>query len=196
MIRILIVDDHPAVRAGLLAVLRGEPGLVPVGHAGTTKEALELAARWTPDVVLVDYQLPDGNGAVLALELKQLDEAPRVVIYSAFAEPRLGLAAALSGAEAVLDKNRSIEAIFETVRAVAGGKDLIQPLALPALRDAGWLVDPQEQAIFGLAVAGETAADIARVLRMDEQAVSRTIRTMVEKLGPSRVGYSPVETAD
>jgi DNA-binding NarL/FixJ family response regulator len=196
VIRILIVDDHPAVRAGLLAVLRGEPGLIPVGNAGTAKEALELAARWAPDVVLVDYQLPDANGAVLALELKQLDAPPRVVIYSAFAEPRLSLAAALSGAEAVLDKNCSIEAIFETVRAVAGGKCLIQPSALRAVRDAAWFVDPQEQAIFGLAVAGEPATDIARVLRMDEQVVSRRIRTMVEKLGPRLAGYSPVEATD
>jgi DNA-binding NarL/FixJ family response regulator len=193
VIRILVVDDHPAVRAGLVAVLRGEPGLVPVGTAGTAEEGLEAAARWTPDVVLADYQLPDASGAILALELKQLTEVPRVVIYSAFAEPRLTLAAVLSGAEAVLDKNCPIDAIFETVRAVVRGEALIQPLPLDAVRDGGHLVDPQDQAIFGLVVAGEPAADIAAVLRMDEQAVSRRIRAMVERLGPRLPGYSPAK---
>jgi DNA-binding NarL/FixJ family response regulator len=195
VIRVLVVDDHPAVRAGLVAVLRGEPGLVPVGTAGTAEDALEAAARWTPDVVLADYQLPDASGAMLALELKQLAEAPRVVIYSAFAGPRLTLAAVLSGAEAVLDKNCSIEAIFETVRAVVRGEALIQPLALHAVRDGGHLVDPQDQAIFGLAVAGEPATGIAAVLRMDEQAVGRRIRAMVERLGPRPAGYPPAKAA-
>jgi DNA-binding NarL/FixJ family response regulator len=195
VIRILIVDDHPAVRAGLLAVLRTEPGLVPVASVGTAEEALAASGRWEPDVVLADYQLPGVSGAVLALELKQLDDAPRVVVYSAFAEPSVALAAALSGAEAVVDKNRSIETIFETVRTVVRGKSPLQPLTLPAVREAGHLVDPQDRAIFALAVAGETPENIAAVLQMDKRAVIRRIRALIEAVGPRRQGYPPVEAA-
>lgn len=195
MIRILVVDDHPAVRAGLLAVLRGEPGLVPVGTADSAEQALEAACRWAPDVVLVDYQLPDLNGAMLTWELKQLPDAPRVVIYSAFAEPRLSLAAALSGAEAVLDKNRSVDAIFETIRGVAAGKSYVEPLPREAVRDGGRFIDPQDQSILGLALAGEQAEEIAAVLRIDERAVRRRLRLMIQWLGPGREGYGPFKAA-
>jgi len=190
-----VVDDHPAVRAGLQALLRSEPGLVPVGMAATAEQAMEETCRWSPDVVLADYQLPDLNGAMLTWELKQLPEPPRVVIYSAFAEPRLSLAAAVSGADGVLDKNRSVEAIFETVRAVAAGKSCIPPLSVEAVRDGPRFVDPQDQSIFGLALAGEQAEEIAAVLRMDDRAVRRRLKTMVEWLGPGRRGYEPFKAA-
>ena len=195
MTRILVVDDHPAVRAGLLAVLRWEPGLVPVGTAGTAEQAIEAARRWKPDLVLADYQLPDGDGALLAWELKQLPEPPHVVIYSAFAEPRLSLAAALSGAEAVLDKNRSVDDIFETIRGVAAGNSYIEPLPLDAVEGAARFTDPQDQSIFGLALAGEQAEQIAAVLRLDERAVRRRLRLMIEWLGPGRTGYGPFQAA-
>lgn len=195
MIRILVVDDHPAVRAGLLAVLRAEPGLVPVGAAGSAEHALREARRWTPDVVLADYQLPDRNGAMLTWELKQLPQPPSVVIYSAFAEPRLSLVAAISGAEAVLDKNRPVEAIFETVRAVATGNSRVAPLPLDAVRDGARFVDPQDQSIFGLALAGEGAEQIAAVLRIDEPTVRRRLRWMIEWLGPVGGAYGRSEAA-
>jgi DNA-binding NarL/FixJ family response regulator len=193
--RILVVDDHPAVRAGLLAVLRGEPGLVPVAAAETAEQALEAARRCAPDVVLADYQLPDRDGAMLTWDLKQLPEPPHVVIYSAFAEPRLSLAAALSGAEAVLDKNRSVDAIFETIRGVAAGKSYLELIPLEAVRDGAQLIDPQDQSIFGLALAGEQAAEIASVLRIDEHAVRRRLRLMIQWLGPGRRGYGPLKAA-
>jgi DNA-binding NarL/FixJ family response regulator len=193
--RILIVDDHPAVRAGLLAVLRGEPGLVPVGTAETAEQALEMTCRRAPDVVLADYQLPDLNGAMLTWELKQLPDAPRVVIYSAFAQPRLSLVAAISGADAVLDKNRSVDDIFETIRGVAAGNSYIEPLPLDAVEGAARFTDPQDQSIFGLALAGEQAEQIAAVLRLDERAVRRRLRLMIEWLGPGRTGYGPFQAA-
>jgi DNA-binding NarL/FixJ family response regulator len=191
VIRLLVVDDHPAVRAGLLAVLRSEPGLIPVDSAQTAAEALDAARRWAPDVVLADHQLPDRSGALLAWDLKQLDPAPRVIIYSAFAEPRLSLAAALSRADAVLDKNSSIDVLFETVRMVAAGRSCLQPLPLEAVRESGWLVQPHDQSVFGLAVAGEPPAEIARVLRMDEAIVRRRLHWMIGRLAPQQIPSRP-----
>jgi DNA-binding NarL/FixJ family response regulator len=155
MIRILVVDDHPAVRAGLLSVLRSEPGLVPLGAVSTADEALDEGRRVIPDVVLVDYELPDRNGLLLTWELKHLPEAPRAVIYSAYTGPRLRLAAALSGADAVVDKHQPVESIFETLRTVAGGGTRLGPIPPDAMRAAAALLDPQDQSIFGLALAGE-----------------------------------------
>src|SRR5918999_948512 len=94
MIRVLVVDDHPAVRAGLVAMLRSEPGLVPVGAVGSA----ELARDGT-DVLLVDYDLPDSDGLTLCWDAKCREDPPAVLVYSAFARPRLTIAATLAGAD-------------------------------------------------------------------------------------------------
>ena len=184
MIRVLIVDDHPAVRAGLHGVLRAEPGIVPVGACETAEEALAQVGGRAADVVLAHYQLPGRNGLLLAWELKQLRPGPRVVIYSAFAEPQLHLAAAVTGADAVLDKTSPVEAIFATIRAVAAGRTLIGPIHPHLMRAGASLIDPQDQSIFGLAVSGEPPAEIAAVLAMDEHVVQRRLKSMVEWLRP------------
>lgn len=184
MIRVLIVDDHPSVRAGLSGLLSYEPGFVPVGASATADDALARVGARAPDIVLADYHLPDRNGLLLASELKQLSEQPRVIIYSAFAEPQLSLAAALSGVDAVLDKSSPVEAIFETLRAVAAGRTLLGPIPPHVMRSGASLIDPQDQSILGLAVAGEPAEEIAAVLGMDLQIVKRRMRSMVEWLRP------------
>ena len=184
MIRVLIVDDHPSVRAGLSGLLRYEPGFVLVGASATADDALAQVGARAPDVVLADYHLPDRNGLLLGSELKQLPEPPRVVIYSAFAEPQLSLAAALSGVDAVLDKSSPVEAIFETLRAVAAGRTLLGPMPPHVMRSGASLIDPRDQSILGLAVAGEPAEEIAAVLGMDLQVVKRRMRSMVEWLRP------------
>lgn len=184
MIRVLIVDDHPSVRMGLHGLLRSEPGIIPVGISATAEDALAQVRGCEPDVVLADYHLPDSNGLVLGWELKQLAPAPRVMIYSAFAEPQLSLAAALSGVDAVLDKASPVDAIFETLRAVAAGKTRIGPIPPHVMRAGASLIDPQDQSIFGLAIAGEPASEIAAVLGMDEHAVNCRMKSMVEWLRP------------
>jgi DNA-binding NarL/FixJ family response regulator len=136
--------------------------------------------------VLADYHLPGRNGLLLGWELKQLQAPPRVVIYSAFAEPQLNLAAALGGIDAVLDKSSPVEAIFETVRAVAAGRTLIGAIPPHVMRAGASLIDPQDQSIFGLAVAGEPPNEIAAVLGMDTHIVKRRIRSMIESFGLAR----------
>jgi DNA-binding NarL/FixJ family response regulator len=184
MIRVLIVDDHPSVRAGLHGLLRSEPGIVPVGTAATAAAALSEARASGPDVALVDYHLPDSNGLVLSWELKQLPSSPRILIYSAFAESQLILAAAVAGVDGVLDKASPAEAIFETLRAVAAGKTRFGPIPPDVMRAGASLIDPQDQSIFGLALSGEPASEIATVLGMDEKVVTRRIRAMVDWLRP------------
>lgn len=184
MIRVLIVDDHPAIRAGLHGLMRGEPGIVPVGMSGSADDGLARAVTDAADVVLADYHLPDRNGLMLGWELKQLPACPRVVIYSAFAEPQLSLAATITGIDAVLDKSSPIEAVFETIRAVAAGKNLIGSIPPHIMRAGASLIDPQDQSIFGLAVAGEPPEAIAAVLDMDANVVKRRLKLMVEWLRP------------
>ena len=89
MTRIVIVDPQPAVRAGLAALLRSEPGLVPVATAGTAEEALETVARTAPDLVLLEPLLGTGDGLQLIRRITGAEEGPRVVAYTEVGDPAL-----------------------------------------------------------------------------------------------------------
>jgi DNA-binding NarL/FixJ family response regulator len=134
MIRVLVVDDHPAIRTGLVAMLRAEPGLVPVASAADTEAGIAAARRTRPDVAVVDYHLKPGDGLLACRELKSLPAPPRILIYSAFAEHALGLPAAVAGAHGVVDKEVPPDELFERVRTVARGETVlaITPEAMTA----------------------------------------------------------------
>ena len=104
MIRVLIVDDHPAVRAGLWSMLRVEPGLQPAGVVSDADEALARAAAVRPDVVLADYRLPHGNGLYLCRRLNEIGSAAQVLVCSANSAAELAVPALLAGASGVLGK--------------------------------------------------------------------------------------------
>src|SRR5689334_15494390 len=104
MIRVAIADDHPAVRVGLQAALRAEPGLVPVGMAGTPAELEPLLYRTRPDVVLLDYHLPNADGLTICRRLKADPPAPAVLLYSAFADESLTVPALVAGADGIVHK--------------------------------------------------------------------------------------------
>jgi DNA-binding NarL/FixJ family response regulator len=118
MIRTLIVDDHPAIRRGLTDVLRGEPGIVPVGAAADSASALEMAGREHPRCVVVDHNLGAENGLELISRLRALPDAPGVVLYSAFLDAALGEAAAAAGAGAAVGKTAPVEEVIDAIRRV------------------------------------------------------------------------------
>ena len=103
MTRIAIVDPQPAVRAGLTALLRSEPGLVPVGSAGTAEEALELVARTAPDIVLLEPYLGVDDGLQLCRRITG-DDGPRVVAYTEASDPALEVALRVACADGVVEQ--------------------------------------------------------------------------------------------
>ncbi|HSD78441.1 MAG TPA: response regulator transcription factor [Solirubrobacteraceae bacterium] len=120
MIRVLVVDDHPVLRAGLEAVLRAEPGFVPVGAAADGHAALRLVRRTRPDVVVLDRRLGDEDGIALCRVLRAEPAAPEIVLYTA-AATELGLRdqAGEAGAAGVVDKSDDLTALFDAVRLAA-----------------------------------------------------------------------------
>ncbi|MBA3748452.1 MAG: response regulator transcription factor [Solirubrobacterales bacterium] len=96
MIRILIVDDHPAMRAGLTAVLRAEPGFVPLDVATSDSDLWPMLNRTKPDIVVLDYHLPGDDGLVLCRAIKRRLPAPAVLLYSAYADAALTIPARLA----------------------------------------------------------------------------------------------------
>src|SRR6201991_2083164 len=123
--RVLVVDDHPAVRQGLEALIGLEPGLVCVGTAASAGEAHEIwqaDERPPADVVVVDRHLPDEDGLSLCLWLRTRTPAPAVVIYSAFADEALVLPAVVAGASGLIGKVSDPADLCEAVRAAAAGE--------------------------------------------------------------------------
>jgi DNA-binding NarL/FixJ family response regulator len=119
VIRVLVVDDHPVVRAGMEAVLRVEPGLVCVGTAVGPHDALALVRRSRPDVVLVDARLGAYDGLELCRTLMREPAPAAVVIISAGVGPELEDGARAAGACGTIDKAADLPELFDTIRLAA-----------------------------------------------------------------------------
>ncbi|HYF25875.1 MAG TPA: response regulator transcription factor [Baekduia sp.] len=116
MIRVLVVDDHPAMRAGLESVLRSEPGFRCLGAAASADAMWPLVRRHRPDVVVLDVRLGKDDGISLCRELRAEPEAPAVVILTADADPSTVGAATAAGASATLDKATPLDVLLDAVR--------------------------------------------------------------------------------
>jgi DNA-binding NarL/FixJ family response regulator len=152
MIRTLIVDHHPALRAGVKVVLEAEGDMVVVGDTGLQEELLPLLRRTRPDVVLLDCHPPILAGLRACRLAKCLLSAPRVLIYSAHADERLGVAARVAGADGLLGKNASALDLVQAIRAVHGGAQLFERIRTDDVQQATQLLDQQEAQILEMLV--------------------------------------------
>jgi DNA-binding NarL/FixJ family response regulator len=120
MIRVLVVDDHPVLRAGIEAVLRAEPGFRCVGGAENGCEMWTLLRRGRPDVVVLDHRLGDEDGITLCAEIRDQGGAqPAVLLYTADPSPAVERAAVAAGAHGIVDKAVDVGVLFDAIR-VAG----------------------------------------------------------------------------
>jgi DNA-binding NarL/FixJ family response regulator len=127
MIRVLVVDDHPVLRAGLEAVLRAEPGFVVVGGATDGREMQELVARGEPDVIVLDRHLAEEDGLELCRALRSRPNAPGVVLFTACDDYGLDAAARAAGAFAVVAKAADVDLLFDAVRLAARATTAVAP---------------------------------------------------------------------
>jgi DNA-binding NarL/FixJ family response regulator len=182
--RIVIVDPQPAVRAGLAALLRAEPGLVPVGAAGSAEEALETVARTAPDLVLLEPLLGTGDGLQLIRRITGAEAAPRVVAYTEVGDPALEVALRVAGADGLVDKQAPPEELFEALRTVARGRTAL-PLVTPAaLRAAAARVESDDLALLAMLVDRTPTADVADTLRLDPRRMARRVEHLLARLRP------------
>jgi DNA-binding NarL/FixJ family response regulator len=182
MIRVLVFDDHPALRAGLRAVLGAEPGFVLAGTAGAAEELLPLVRRARPDVVLLDYHVPGADGLQLCQRLKRELSPPAVVVYSAYADERLQVPALIAGADALVSKSVPARELFEAIRLAARGESAIGPVAPEHVHAAMEAVGPTDAPIIAMLLDRTPPAEIARVLGMDAAAVGRRIERIIGRL--------------
>ena len=182
MIRILLVDDHPAMRAGLTAVLRAEPGLVPLDAVASQEELWPALKRTSPDVVVLDYHLPSADGLQLCRRLKRTLPPPAVLIYSAYAEASLVIPARLAGADGLVNKGAPAKELYDAIRTVARGGSVMPPISRELLEAAHDRVAPEDLPILGMALDGTSVAEIAGVLNTDTGEISARLDEMIGRL--------------
>jgi DNA-binding NarL/FixJ family response regulator len=184
MIDIVLVDDHPAVLAGLVGLVELEPGMTCRATATSAADALEAVRETRAGVVIADYELPDTDGLTLCADLKSRRAPPGVVVYSAFARPRLLPAAAIAGADAMLDKAAPADELFGAVREVARGEARLPAPSPEVMQRCLVDLDPDDLPLFGMAVSGMAPREIAEVVGVDLGEARRRLRVLLGRLQP------------
>jgi DNA-binding NarL/FixJ family response regulator len=183
MIRVVVVDDHPALRAGLQTVLQSEPGIVFAGESSGEEESLwPLLRRVEPDLILLDYHLPKGDGMQLCYRIKQHVPAPRVIIFSAYASPELALSGRLARADGIISKGLGARELFEAIRRVNAGENLVGDPSAAALYEAQAVISEEDRAIIGMLLDGTAENEIARTLGREVKDVRHAVQKTLSAL--------------
>ncbi|MDX2728249.1 MULTISPECIES: response regulator transcription factor [Streptomyces] len=185
-VRILLCDDHAVVRAGLLALLGSEPDIEVVGEAGSGEEAVVLAARLTPDVVLMDLQLGEGIDGVEATRRIAVTGVHVLVLttYDTDADITRAIEA---GATGYLLKAERPEELFAAIRSAAQGRTTLSPpvasRVMARMRSPLPTLTDRERDILGQLSQGLGNRDIARALFISEATVKTHLGRIYDKLG-------------
>ena len=204
-IRVLLVDDHAVVRAGLKAILGHHPKLDIVGAVGTAAEVLPAAGQLRPQVVLLDVRLPDGSGTKLVAELKALPQPPRVAILTSFVEPVEVFAALESGVDGYLLKESDADGLVAALVAISSGEQVLHPQVLRLVLGGatngngnghGHDRSPRpgrlepltagERRVLALVTEGRTNKEIGDALGLSEKTVRNQMTVILSKLGVER----------
>ncbi len=192
MIRVLLVDDHPVVRAGLRAVLAPDEEIVIVGEVGTADEAIAYAAEHALDVVLMDLNL-DGaarggrDGVYATAAIRALADAPHVLILTTYATDVDIVRAVEAGATGYLLKDAAPEALLTAIRSAAAGETVLSPPV--AARLLGRVAAPPQQLtareleIVAHLAQGSSNQDIAKSLYISVATVKSHLVHIFDKLG-------------
>ena len=198
--RILLVDDHEVVRAGLRAVLGVEPDLEVVGEAAAAREAIDKALVLRPDVVLMDVRLggPEDIGGIEACrEIRSALPEAGVLMFSSFGERETVLSAIVAGAAGYLTKNVARAQLVAGIRAVGQGESLLDSAVtgpilqrLVELSQASPRPDDvlsqREKEVLLLIAKGNTNREIAAALVISEHTARNHVTHILDKLGLSR----------
>ncbi|HEU6452153.1 MAG TPA: response regulator transcription factor [Gemmatimonadaceae bacterium] len=206
-IRVLLVDDHAIVRAGVRAMLAAAaPDVVVVGEATGGFEAVKLATRLAPDVVVMDLEMPDGDGETATRELLRLGKPPRVLILTMHEERERLLPLVDAGAAGYLAKDATRSDLVDAIRVVASGEAYVRPSVARQLtsregvrqardgrgsaRQSYDLLSAREQAVLRLTADGLNGPEIAARLGISSKTVNTYKSRIQAKLGlENRAAY-------
>jgi DNA-binding NarL/FixJ family response regulator len=195
MIKLLIVDDHEMVRAGLRTLLGRVEDFEVAAEVSTAAEAIEAAAKHEPDVVLMDLRLPDGSGVDACREIKSARPGTHVIFLSSYPDELARLSTVLACASGYLSKEIVYDSLVQSIRDAVAGRLVIdpsiadgvgrQPQGAPAL-------SKQECRVLALVVEGKTNKQIGGELGLSEKTVRNYLSNAFQKLGVTRRSQAAV----
>jgi DNA-binding NarL/FixJ family response regulator len=193
-IRVVVADDHPVFRSGLRVLLEVDPDIVVAGEAGTGAEAVDLAARLRPDLVMMDLHMPDLDGIAATKQILHDDPAARILVFTMFDDDDSVFAAMRAGARGYLLKGSSPGDVIHAVHLVISGGAMFGPAVAQRVieffarpRPAGAIaVFPQltdrEHEILDLVPRGQSNPSIASRLYISEKTVRNHVSSIFTKL--------------
>lgn len=187
MIRLLLADDHPVVRAGLKALFIAESDIEVVAEAGTAEAAITEVARFRPDVVLMDLQFGGGlQGVDATRKLREMDDPPYVLILTTYGTDTDILGAVEAGASGYLLKDSDPAELISAVRAAAAGESALAPRIamrlLTQVRAPEARLSQRESEVLALVAAGKSNREIGRELFLSEATVKSHLVHIFAKL--------------
>jgi two-component system response regulator DevR len=184
MLRIALLDDHPAVLAGLRRLIDSEPDLTVVAAASNAAELARELDGLRPDVLIIDYDLARGDGLAHCRRIKSRPQPPSVIVYSAYAGPALTLAARAAQADGVVDKAAPVPILLNAVRRVANEEEVMAPIPLDVFESAVARLDDDDLPVFAMLLDREPLDSIAQALRTGGADISRRAQRIVGRLRP------------
>ncbi|MBV9731266.1 MAG: response regulator transcription factor [Verrucomicrobia bacterium] len=184
-IRVLIADDHPVVREGLVAILRSEPGIQVVAEAVDGVQACSLYDQHLPDVVVLDLRMPRKDGLQVVTELMcSRRPKPCIIVMTTFETEEDVRRALHAGAKGYLVKGAMPEQILETVRRVAGGEALVAASIASVLTESlsHPELSPRELQVLRQIAAGDSNKEIGQKLNITEHTVKAHVKAILLKL--------------
>jgi DNA-binding NarL/FixJ family response regulator len=187
-VRLLIADDHPIVRAGFEGMLAEMPDLDVVGEAENGEEAVRLAQRLRPDVVLMDLRMPVVDGVEATSRIKAQDPSANVLVLTTYDSDADILRAIEAGATGYLLKDTPREDLFRAIRAAARGEPVLAPsvtarLMQRAQTPARTALSGREIEVLELVARGGSNKELARELHLSEATVKSHLIHIFDKLG-------------
>jgi two-component system, NarL family, nitrate/nitrite response regulator NarL len=193
-VRVLVADDHPIYREGIVRAVNERPDLELVAEAAEGVEALEEIKRLRPDVAVLDIRMPGLDGTQVLGKIRADGIDARVLFLSAFLEPELAYRTVAAGARGYLSKEASRQEICDAIAAVARGGTAFAPEVEEGLRSAVERrgleavvpeLTPREQEVLRLIADGATVAETAERIHIGVATVKTHLRTLYDKLGVS-----------
>jgi DNA-binding NarL/FixJ family response regulator len=186
-IRILVVDDHPVVRAGLAAIIGTQADMRVVAEAAHAEEALAAFAAVRPDVTLMDLRLPGMSGIDVAARLHEQWPEARIIMFTSYAREEEIYEALKAGAWSYIRKGAARPELLEAIRAVHGGQRYISPEIGGRLAEHVFQSDlsAREREVLQHILEGRSNKDIGAALFISEHTVNVHVKNILGKLGVS-----------
>jgi DNA-binding NarL/FixJ family response regulator len=184
MLRVAILDDHPAVLAGLRRLIDTEPDLSVAAVASSAPDLARQLDGVRPDVVILDYDLARDDGLAHCRRIKSRPNPPAVIIYSAYAGPALTLAARAAQADGVVDKAESVHTLLTAVRRAASGDVMLDSVPREAFEAAVARLDDDDLPVFAMLLDRQGLGSIAEALRIGPAEANRRAQRVVGRLRP------------